>query len=95
MKIPMFLQCSCRTLLLSVLLIFSLPFLSLAADFLDDATYVDKEESVEVYDPLEPVNRVIFSFNDTVYEWVLDPVATGYSKVVPSDIRGLIGNFFL
>lgn len=84
----------CQALLLSVFLVHWLPCVSMAADYLDDAAYVDKEESVEVYDPLEPFNRVIFTINDTVYEWVLDPVATGYSKVVPSDIRGIIGNFF-
>ena len=94
MKMPGCCQNFCRTLLFCILLVVLPPFSGLAADFLDDATYADKEESVEVYDPLEPVNRVIFSFNDTVYEWVLDPIATGYSKVVPSDIRGIIGNFF-
>jgi ABC-type transporter lipoprotein component MlaA/ABC-type transporter MlaC component len=36
----------------------------------------------------------MFTFNDKVYIWVLDPVATGYSKVLPADIRGCISNFF-
>ncbi|MBM9535760.1 MlaA family lipoprotein [Desulfobulbus alkaliphilus] len=62
-----------------------------AFDFLDDASY---EEFALPNDPLEPLNRVIFTFNDIVYIWVLNPVATGYSKVVPADIRGCVANFF-
>jgi len=64
-----------------------------ADDFLNDESYEDKA-SVNVADPIEPVNRAVFTFNDKVYTWVLNPVATGYSKVLPADIRGCIGNFF-
>lgn len=64
-----------------------------ADDFLNDESYEDKA-STDVADPIEPVNRAVFAFNDKVYTWVLDPVATGYSKVLPADIRGCIGNFF-
>lgn len=64
----------------------------LASDFLDDASY--EEYATSGNDPLEPLNRIIFTFNDTVYIWILNPVATGYSKVVPADIRGCIANFF-
>ena len=65
-----------------------------AVDYLDDSSY-DAQQSVEsIYDPLEPMNRVIFSFNDHLYVWVLNPVATGYAKAVPGDIRGIISNFF-
>ena len=48
----------------------------------------------DVYDPFEPVNRVFFTFNDKLYFWVLKPVKKGYSAVVPSDFRMVIGNFF-
>ena len=33
--------------------------------------------SAQVYDPLEPVNRVIFNINDTLDRVVLRPVAEG------------------
>ena len=65
----------------------------LAADLLSDESYQTEEVQV-VADPIEPFNRAVFSFNDKVYLWVLDPVATGYSKVLPHDIRGCIDNFF-
>lgn len=65
-----------------------------AVDFLDDESYRDDEDTVEVYDPLEPFNRAMFTFNDRLFLWVLNPVATGYSHVLPADIRGSISNFF-
>jgi len=65
-----------------------------AEDFLNDESYDDKAVGVKDSDPLEPFNRAMFTFNDKVYVWVLDPVATGYSKVLPADIRQCVGNFF-
>lgn len=49
---------------------------------------------VVVYDPLEPMNRAFFEFNDKLYFWVLKPVKQGYTAVVPWDFRFVIGNFF-
>lgn len=65
----------------------------LAADLLSDDSY-QTEEVQTVADPIEPFNRAIFTFNDKFYLWVMDPVATGYSKVLPQDIRGCVDNFF-
>ncbi len=45
-------------------------------------------------DPLEPVNRAFFHFNDKLYFWVLKPVATGYKAVVPEPARVGVSNFF-
>ncbi len=45
-------------------------------------------------DPLEPVNRAFFHFNDKLYFWVLKPVATGYKAIVPEDGRIGVQNFF-
>lgn len=45
-------------------------------------------------DPLEPLNRKIFAFNDAVDGAVLKPVATAYVNVVPSPVRTAVGNFF-
>lgn len=60
--------------------------------FEDDFSF-NRPEFV-VWDPLEPVNRVFFEFNDRLYFWVLKPVKKGYSAVLPGDIRLSIGNFF-
>ncbi|HDR17004.1 MAG TPA: VacJ family lipoprotein [Desulfobacteraceae bacterium] len=45
-------------------------------------------------DPLEPLNRVFFEFNDRLYFWLLKPVSRGYEKVVPWEIRTCTRNFF-
>ena len=45
-------------------------------------------------DPFERYNRAMFSFNKTVDDKVLKPVAKGYVNVVPDLIRNAIGNFF-
>jgi phospholipid-binding lipoprotein MlaA len=65
-----------------------------AEDFLNDESYVEKTAAAEVPDPIEPFNRAVFTVNDKVFTWVLNPVATGYSNVLPADIRGCVGNFF-
>jgi phospholipid-binding lipoprotein MlaA len=45
-------------------------------------------------DPYEPFNRKVFAFNDTLDTYALKPVATAYTKVVPSPIRSGVHNFF-
>ena len=46
----------------------------------------------EIYDPFEPVNRAIFSFNNAADRVVLEPIAKGYKKL-PSPIQSGINNF--
>lgn len=50
--------------------------------------------SVNPRDPLEPYNRAMYSFNDTVDQNVLKPVAEGYRSVVPQIVRTGVRNFF-
>ncbi|HKK14435.1 MAG TPA: VacJ family lipoprotein [Gammaproteobacteria bacterium] len=45
-------------------------------------------------DPLEPVNRAVYKFNDTVDRALIKPVAQGYKKAVPQPVRTGVGNFF-
>jgi len=55
----------------------------------------EEEESVEaIADPLEPVNRGFFQFNDKLYFWILKPVASGYKAIIPEDGRVGVRNFF-
>lgn len=61
----------------------------------DDSTTSQLEEPAGgIADPLEPVNRVFFHFNDKLYFWVLKPIATGYKAVIPEDGRLGVQNFF-
>ena len=61
----------------------------------DDPLYQDPEvPGVEIADPLEPWNRMMFSFNDKAYFWVFEPIARGYARVVPEGGRVAVSNFF-
>ncbi len=48
----------------------------------------------QVNDPLETINRAIFSFNGVVDKIAFRPVAQGYRKVLPEFARDGIQNFF-
>jgi phospholipid-binding lipoprotein MlaA len=52
------------------------------------------ETIVIIPDPLEPMNRAFFTFNDRLYFWVFKPVASGYKAVVPEKVRVSVRNFF-
>ncbi|MEG3766891.1 VacJ family lipoprotein [Alteromonas sp. 14N.309.X.WAT.G.H12] len=54
----------------------------------------DPTGEVVYNDPLEGVNRAIFSFNDFSYRYALLPISDGYRYVVPSSVRDKIGNAF-
>ena len=52
------------------------------------------EQAVEVADPLEPLNRMMFNINDRLYFWVVKPVGQVYRDVTPEPARFGIRNFF-
>lgn len=45
-------------------------------------------------DPWEPVNRVVFRFNDTLDTYALKPVAKGYDKIMPQPLNDGVSNVF-
>jgi phospholipid-binding lipoprotein MlaA len=45
-------------------------------------------------DPLEPLNRGIYRFNDVADKAVVKPIARGYKAVTPVPVREAVGNFF-
>lgn len=52
-------------------------------------------ESQAVYsDPLAPFNETMFSVNLKLDDWVLRPVAKGYSFIAPEPVREHVGKFF-
>jgi len=48
----------------------------------------------DAYDPLEPINRPIFKFNESFDKLFSEPVAKGYKKVTPPYIHKGIDNFY-
>jgi phospholipid-binding lipoprotein MlaA len=47
----------------------------------------------DVYDPIEPINRVTFAFNDGLDTVLLNPLTDAYRFVVPDAFRIAISNF--
>jgi len=45
-------------------------------------------------DPMEPLNRGVYGFNDALDRAVIKPVATVYRDVLPSPVRTGVSNFF-
>jgi phospholipid-binding lipoprotein MlaA len=45
-------------------------------------------------DPLEPMNRAVYKFNDTFDEAIAKPVATVYRDLLHVEIRSRVSNFF-
>ena len=50
--------------------------------------------SQENQDPLESMNRSVFSFNETADKYALKPVAMGYKTIAPDVVQIGAGNFF-
>jgi phospholipid-binding lipoprotein MlaA len=45
-------------------------------------------------DPLEPANRVFFTFNETLDKILIKPISEGYADITPRPIRTAVTNFF-
>ena len=50
--------------------------------------------SSDLFDPLSGYNRVMTTFNDKLYFWLVKPVAKGYKFVVPEGGRRSVNRFF-
>jgi len=48
----------------------------------------------ETWDPFEPFNRAMFTFNEKFDQWLLKPVARGYDWILPDLVKQGVGNFF-
>lgn len=63
-----------------------------------DATATDQLDdygtTAEISDPLEPLNRATFAFNDGLYNFVFRPVSKGYVAITPKPVRQGLDNFF-
>ena len=62
-------------------------------DEYEDDEYGDEDEQL-ISDPLIQGNTDFYNFNDTMYFWVLKPVARGYGFIMPEEVRTCIRNAF-
>jgi phospholipid-binding lipoprotein MlaA len=66
-------------------------------EIVDDPLFDEEypqELGASVPDPIEPLNRKFFVFNDKVDQYVLRPVTTAYQYVVPAPIRAGVRRVF-
>ena len=54
----------------------------------------EEEEDLSIWDPIEPFNRGVFWFNDTLDVYLFEPVARGYDYVAPDSVQRGVTNFF-
>ena len=60
-----------------------------------DMTLRKGEEEIEEYDPWEPYNEKMFSFNHDVFDrFILKPLATAWDTIVPDAVQRSLGNVF-
>ncbi len=59
-----------------------------------ESDFAEYDDEIAVNDPFESFNRVIFTFNDRMHVWVLEPAARGYSRITPEMFRVGLKNFF-
>ena len=89
-----------KVVVLSCLMVFVASTFVVAAEDWDELSddelllFADEgDRGNAISDPLEPMNRVLYEINDVLYYNFLHPVATGYSAVLPEDIRQCVDNF--
>ena len=61
----------------------------------DEAFFFEEvDESADVYDPFESVNRLTFEFNDFVFLNALQPLMDAYTAITPDTVEEGASNFF-
>ena len=60
----------------------------------DEPAFGEERDIGLAVDPLEPINRIFFHFNDKLYFWVLKPASQGYAYLIAEDVRMCVRSFF-
>jgi phospholipid-binding lipoprotein MlaA len=75
----------------------ALPSEAPVTDPADDAALFDALDAAEkssYWDPLEPGNRVVFSFNEFLDKWAIGPVSNAYAFVMPDPAERAVRRMF-
>ncbi len=65
-----------------------------AEDVLENDLAAYSQPEIKINDPLEPLNRVFFQFNDKLYTYVLEPTAKAWRFVLPQPLRASLWSAF-
>jgi phospholipid-binding lipoprotein MlaA len=87
----------CPLLMKVILAFFLLTHASRADNYDDEFSRFDekftKQNTVEIYDPLEKINRKVFGFNEAVDKYFIQHLVGAYQKGVPKPIKKSVRNF--
>lgn len=61
--------------------------------FDDEPPFGEERDIGLASDPLEPMNRAFFHFNDKLYFWVVKPASQGYAYFIAEDVRMCVRSF--
>ncbi len=77
-----------------ILLIISVSFLQIATSYSDEKVSVSSVSYDEIYDPLEPINRVVLNFNFFIDDIAIRPIIKTYKFIAPEPVEKGVSNFF-
>jgi phospholipid-binding lipoprotein MlaA len=78
----------------SALFALLLPLAVVAPASAQEPAEPEGDDGTAVHDPWEGMNRGIFSFNEGLDRWILEPVATGWDFVMPDPVERAIARVF-
>ena len=77
-----------------ILLIISVTFLQVTNLYSNEDTSVSSISYDEIYDPIEPINRVVLNFNFFIDDIAIRPIVKTYKFIAPEPVEKGVSNFF-
>ncbi len=77
-----------------ILLLISVTFIFTAPSYSKDGEHVSGISYDEIYDPIEPINRAILSFNFFIDDIAIRPIVKTYKIIAPEPVEKGVSNFF-
>ena len=77
-----------------ILLIISVTFLQTSPSYANQDTSESGISYDEIYDPIEPINRAVLSFNFFIDDVAIRPIVKTYRFIAPEPVEKGVSNFF-
>ena len=77
-----------------ILLIISVTFLQISSLYSNEQIVETGISYDEIYDPIEPINRVVLNFNFFIDDIAIRPIVKTYKFIAPEPVEKGVSNFF-
>ena len=77
-----------------ILLLISVSFIQTSPSFTNEITSESRISYDEIYDPIEPINRAVLSFNFFIDDVAIRPIVKTYKFIAPEPVEKGVSNFF-